>query len=133
MVDREAQVAKERPLIASVIYNRLRQGIPLGIDATIRFATNNWTEPIKQSELDTHSPYNTRAQQGLPPGPIGSPGLDAIKAAARPARTKFLYFVVKPDTCGEHAFSETDAQFQRDSDRYDLERARRGGKSPTNC
>ncbi|HZI92030.1 MAG TPA: endolytic transglycosylase MltG, partial [Thermoleophilaceae bacterium] len=133
MVDREAQVAKERPLIASVIYNRLRQGIPLGIDATIRFATNNWTEPLKQSELDIPSAYNTRAQAGLPPGPIGSPGLDAIKAAARPARTKFIYFVVKPNTCGEHAFSVTDAQFQRDSDRYDSERTRRGGKSPTNC
>ena len=133
MVDREAQVAKERPLIASVIYNRLRQGIPLGIDATIRFATNNWTEPLKQSELDINSPYNTRAQQGLPPGPIGSPGLDAIKAAARPASTKFIYFVVKPGTCGEHAFSVTDAQFQRDSDRYDSERERRGGKSPTDC
>ena len=133
MVDREAQVPKERPLIASVIYNRLRQGIPLGIDATIRFATNNWTKPLKQSELNIASPYNTRARAGLPPGPIGSPGLAAIKAAARPARTKFIYFVVKPGTCGEHAFSATDAQFERDRDRYNSERRRRGGKSPTDC
>jgi len=133
MVDREAQLAKERPLIASVIYNRLREGIPLGIDATIRFATNNWTEPLKESELAIDSPYNTRLQQGLPPGPIGSPGLAAIRAAARPAGSKFLFYVVKPGTCGEHEFSATDAEFQRDVNRYNTERERRGGKSPTNC
>lgn len=133
MVDREAQVPKERPLIASVIYNRLRQGIPLGIDATIRFATNNWTKPLKESELAIDSAYNTRSRQGLPPGPIGSPGLAAIRAAARPARTRFVFYVVKPGTCGEHEFSATDAQFQRDVNRYNSERKRRGGKSPTNC
>ena len=133
MVDREAQLPKERPLIASVIYNRLREGIPLGIDATIRFATNNWTEPLKESELAIDSPYNTRLQQGLPPGPIGSPGLAAIRAAARPAGSKFLFYVVKPGTCGEHEFSATDAEFQRDVNRYNTERERRGGKSPTNC
>jgi uncharacterized YceG family protein len=91
MVDREAQVARERPLIASVIYNRLSEGIPLGIDATIRFATNNWTEPLTESELSIDSPYNTRTSQGLPPGPIGSPGLEAIRAAARPRNTDFLF------------------------------------------
>ena len=130
MVDREAQVAKERPIIASVIYNRLRQGIPLGIDATIRFATNNWTEPLKQSELDIQSPYNTRASRGYRPAPSAARG--STPSRQRPVRRarKFIYFVVKPNTCGEHAFSDTDAQFQRDSDRYELERARRGGKSP---
>jgi uncharacterized YceG family protein len=133
MVDREAQLSKERPLIASVIYNRLREGIPLGIDATIRFATNNWTEPLKESELAIDSPYNTRLRQGLPPGPIGSPGLAAIRAAARPASSRFLFYVVKPGTCGEHEFSATDAEFQRDVNRYNTERERRGGKSPTNC
>jgi cell division protein YceG involved in septum cleavage len=69
----------------------------------------------------------------LPPGPIGSPGLAAINAAARPARTQFLFYVVKPGTCGEHAFTKTDAAFQRDVERYNRERARRGGKSPTRC
>ncbi|MBA2793326.1 MAG: endolytic transglycosylase MltG [Thermoleophilaceae bacterium] len=133
MVEREAQVAKERPLVASVIYNRLKEGIPLGIDATIRFATNNWTEPLKESELALDSPYNTRLRQGLPPGPIGSPGIAAIKAAARPSRSDFLFYVVKPNTCGEHAFSETDAEFQENVDRYNRERDARGGKSPTNC
>ena len=58
---------------------------------------------------------------------------EAIKAAARPARTSFLFYVVKPGTCGEHAFSRTDAEFQRDVRRYNTERERRGGRSPTNC
>jgi uncharacterized YceG family protein len=133
MIDREASVARERPIIASVIYNRLREGIPLGIDATIRYATNNWSRPLTQSQLAINSPYNTRTRRGLPPGPIGSPGLAAIKAAARPARTQFLYYVVKPGTCGEHAFSKTDAEFQRDVERYNRERTRRGGRSPTRC
>jgi UPF0755 protein len=133
MIDREAAVARERPLIASVIYNRLRDGIPLGIDATIRFATNNWTKPLTESQLATSSPYNTRARRGLPPGPIGSPGLASIRAAARPANTKFLYYVVKPGTCGRHQFSRTDAEFQSDVQRYNRARGRRGGKSPTNC
>jgi cell division protein YceG involved in septum cleavage len=116
-----------------VIENRLREGIPLGIDATIRFATNNWTRPLTQSQLAIDSPYNTRTRRGLPPGPIGSPGLAAIRAAAKPARTGFLFYVVKPGTCGEHDFSKTDAEFQRDVARYNAERERRGGKSPTNC
>jgi UPF0755 protein len=133
MVEREAMLARERRLVASVIYNRLSQGIPLGIDATIRFATGNWSEPLTQSELATGSPYNTRTNQGLPPGPIGSPGLASIRAAAHPAATDYLYYVVEPGTCGEHSFSATDAEFQRDVERYNAERARRGGKSPTDC
>ena len=133
MIDREAQLPRERRLVASVIYNRLSQGIPLGIDATIRFATGNWSEPLKQSELAIDSPYNTRTHAGLPPGPIGNPGLAAIEAAARPADTDYLYYVVKPNACGEHSFSETDAEFQRDVERYNSERAARGGKSPTDC
>ena len=133
MIDREAQLPRERAVIASVIYNRLREGIPLGIDATVRFATNNWTRPLTQSQLSIDSPYNTRSRRGLPPGPIGSPGLAAMRAAANPRRTGYLFYVVKPGTCGEHDFSETDAEFQKDVQRYNRERARRGGKSPTNC
>ncbi len=85
MVEREASLAKERPLVASVIYNRLREGMPLGIDATIRFAERNWTRPLRVSELEKDGPYNTRKRTGLPPGPIGSPGLSSIRAAANPA------------------------------------------------
>jgi UPF0755 protein len=133
MVEREAQVARERPIIASVILNRERAGLPLGIDATVRFAVNNWTRPLRNSELESDSPYNTRKALGLPPGPIGNPGLASIKAAAKPANTDFKYFVVKPGTCGEHAFSSNDADFARDEARYNQARAASGGKSPTRC
>jgi uncharacterized YceG family protein len=133
MVEREAQVAKERPLVAAVIYNRLKQGIPLGIDATVRFVVDNWDSPLKESELAVDSPYNTRKNQGLPPGPIGSPGLSSLRAAAHPARVGYLFYVVKPGTCGEHNFSSTDAEFQKDVDLYNRERDKRGGKSPTTC
>jgi uncharacterized YceG family protein len=130
MVEREATLPKERPIIAAVIHNRLRQGMPLGIDATIRYAVRNWTEPLKQSELNIDSPYNTRKHTGLPPTPIGSPGLESIRAAANPADVKYLFYVVKPGGNGAHNFSSTDAEFQRDVDAYNRERERRGGKSP---
>ncbi len=133
MIEREAQLDEERPVIASVIYNRLADGMPLGIDATIRFATENWTQPLTESDLAIESPYNTRTNTGLPPGPIGSPGRASIEAAANPEDTSFLYYVVKPGTCGEHSFSETDAEFQADVERYNSERAARGGQSPTDC
>jgi len=133
LIDREAMVAKERKLIASVIYNRLHEGIPLGIDATVRFITGNWKRPLRQSELANPSPYNTRVHGGLPPGPIGNPGLASIKAAARPANTKYLFYVVKVDSCGEHKFAKTDAEFQAYVNEYNRAREARGGKSPTKC
>lgn len=133
MIDREAQLPRERRLVASVIYNRLSQGIHLGIDATIRFATGNWSEPLKESELAIDSGYNTRLNPGLPPGPIGNPGRAAIEAAARPAKTDFIYYVVKPCGNGAHAFSSSDAEFQQDVARYNAERERQGGQSPTEC
>jgi UPF0755 protein len=131
MVERETALPRERKLIAGVIYNRLKQSIPLGIDATIRYATNNWTRPIKESELATAGPYNTRLNQGLPPTPIGNPGLDSIKAAANPAKTKYLFFVVKPGGDGSHAFSETLAEFNRDVAKYNNARDAAGGKDPS--
>lgn len=133
LVEREAQVAAERPLIARVVYNRLHEHIPLGIDATVRFATGNWSQPLTQSQLRTPSAYNTRTRAGLPPGPIGNPGAASLRAAAHPAGGAFLYYVVKPGTCGRHAFSTTYEQFQRDSARYDQARAAAGGRSPTKC
>jgi UPF0755 protein len=133
MVEEEAQLDSERPLIAAVIYNRLREGIPLGIDATVRFATGNHEQPLTESELATDSPYNTRVNAGLPPGPISSPGLASIEAAARPAQVGYLYYVVEPGTCGEHAFSSTDAEFQADVARYNEAREAAGGESPDSC
>ena len=130
MIEREVQIDRERPLVAAVIYNRLKQGIPLGIDATIRYATDNWTRPIRQSELAKDGPYNTRLRRGLPPTPIGNPGLASIQAAAKPAKVDYLYYVVKPDGKGEHAFSSTDAEFQRDVARYNAARDANGGQAP---
>ena len=86
MIEREAQLPRERRLVSAVIYNRLKQGMPLGIDATIRYATNNWQRPIRQSELDKPGPYNSRLNRSLPPTPIGNPGLASIKAAAKPVQ-----------------------------------------------
>ncbi|HWI21267.1 MAG TPA: endolytic transglycosylase MltG [Baekduia sp.] len=131
MVEREASIASERPLVAAVIYNRLKDGTPLGIDATTRFAVNNWDSPLKQSEIASTSPYNTRRVKGLPPGPIGSPGLASIKAAANPANVGYLFYVVKPCADGKHAFSSTNEQFGKDVAAYDRERAARGGKDPS--
>jgi UPF0755 protein len=133
MVEREARLARERPLVAAVIYNRLHAGMPLGVDATIRFATGNWSAPLTASELALDSGYNTRRHSGLPPGPIGNPGLASLEAAAKPARVGYLYYVVKPGTCGEHAFSSTFAQFERDRKRYESAREAAGERSPTKC
>ena len=133
MIEREAMVAKDRRLISAVIYNRLRKGIPLGVDATLRYRLNNWTKPLKESELQINSEYNTRKIQGLPPTPIGNPGLASIKAAADPASVKYLFYVVKPCGNGAHAFSSTDAQFQKDVAAYNAARKKRGGKDPSRC
>jgi uncharacterized YceG family protein len=113
MVEKEVQVPKERALVAGVIYNRLKAGMPLGIDATIRYGLNiPPTQAILQSQLDSDSPYNTRCPTctGLPPTPIANPGLAAIQAAAHPAETDFLFFVRKPD-CKSHFFTASEQEF----------------------
>jgi UPF0755 protein len=132
MIEREVQVPRERRLVAAVIYNRLHDDIPLGIDATTRFAVGNYTRPLTQSQLATPSPYNTRVNGGLPPGPIGNPGIAAIEAAAHPAKVDYLYYVVKPGSCGEHNFSSTEAKFARDQQAYQRALEKKGS-SPTSC
>jgi UPF0755 protein len=98
MVERETVAPDERPLVAAVIYNRLKAGMTLGIDATIRYGLNvPGTEPLRQSQLESDNPYNTRKFAGLPPTPIGNPGLASMQAAAHPAKVDYLYFVRKPD------------------------------------
>lgn len=132
MIEREVSVPKERRKVAAVIYNRLKSGEPLGIDATIRFAVDDWQNPLTESDLAVDSPYNTRTNAGLPPGPIGSPGLASIRAAANPARIDALFYVVKPGACGEHVFSETLEQFNRDAEAYRQAQEAAGG-SPDGC
>lgn len=133
LIDREVSVASERKLVAAVIYNRLKAGIPLGIDATSRFETHNWTEPLTNAVLQKDTPYNTRINKGLPPGPIGSPGLAAIKAAAAPARVGYLYYVANPCKPGTHTFTKSYAEFEAAAERYNKARAAAGDKQPSGC
>ncbi|HSR93794.1 MAG TPA: endolytic transglycosylase MltG [Solirubrobacterales bacterium] len=133
MIEREAGLESQRKLVAAVIYNRLHDGMPLGIDATIRFATGNYDRPLTESELAVDSPYNTRTNVALPPGPIGSPGLASIEAAAHPAKVGYLYYVTEPGACGKLAFSDTEAEFEEDVARYNEAREAAGGESPDTC
>ncbi len=133
MVEDEAALESQRKLVAAVIYNRLHEGMPLGIDATTRFATGNYTEPLTESELAIDSPYNTRTNAGLPPGPINSPGLASIEAAAHPAKVDYLFYVAEPGACNKLAFSSTEAEFNADVERYNSAREAAGGNSPDSC
>jgi hypothetical protein len=133
MIEHEAVSEGDRRKVARVIYNRLHEGMPLGIDATTRFATSNYTEPLTESELAVESPYNTRTHTGLPPGPIDSPGLASIEAAAHPAKGDYLFYVVEPGACNKLAFSKTEAEFEADVARYNSAREAAGGNSPTSC
>jgi UPF0755 protein len=133
MVEDEAGVDSQRGLVASVIYNRLHEGMPLGIDATIRFATGNYTEPLTESELAIDSPYNSRTNVGLPPGPISNPGLASIEAAAHPPKTAYLYYVTTPGACGKLTFAKNEAEFEAAVDKYNSAREAAGGNSPDSC
>ncbi len=98
MIEREVAVPSERKLVAAVIYNRLHLRMPLGIDATLRYGLQiPPTKSITKADLASDSPYNSRRFPGLPPTPIGNPGIASIQAAAHPAKVDYLYFVRKPD------------------------------------
>ena len=113
MVEKEAAVAGERRLVSAVIYNRLRAGMPLGIDATIRYGRGvPGTEPLKRSDLESDDEYNTRLRPGLPPTPIANPGLASIRAAANPARVDYLFFVRRPNSL-RHFFTASESEFLR--------------------
>jgi UPF0755 protein len=118
MVEKETIVASERPLVAAVIYNRLKQGMPLGIDATIRYGLDvPGTESLRQSHLESDNPYNTRKRQGLPPTPIANPGLASMQAAAHPAKVNYLYFVRKGSS-DEHFFTASEREFYEKACEY---------------
>ena len=133
MVEREAQLPRDRALVAAVIYNRLRAGMTLGIDATLRYYLNDYTRPLTESELSLDTPYNTRVHRGLPPTPIANPGLASMIAAAHPASVPYLYYLTKPGACGALEFTSSYAQFQADAAAYNAARNRAGGHSPTSC
>jgi uncharacterized YceG family protein len=112
MVEKETLSPDERQLVAAVIYNRLKAGMTLGIDATLRYGLNiPPTQSILRSQLESDSPYNTRKHAGLPPTPIANPGLASLQAAAHPAKVNYLYFVRKPDK-KHHFFTANYEAFQ---------------------
>ena len=118
MVEKEALAPDERPLIAAVIYNRLHDRMPLGIDATIRYGLNvPGTQSLHESQLQSNNPYNTRKFPGLPPTPIANPGLASMQAAAHPARVDYLYFVRKPDKV-HHYFTKSFNDFVNHERQY---------------
>jgi UPF0755 protein len=116
MIEREAQVPDERPVVAGVIVNRLARGMRLEIDATVLYALGSHKAALALRDLDVDSPYNTYRRAGLPPGPIANPGLAAITAAAHPAEVPYLYYVLRPD--GRHHFSRTYEEHLRAVRRY---------------
>ena len=116
VVEEETGIPEERPLISGVFHNRLRIGMPLGADPTVRFIFKNLTGPIYKSQLNSNSPYNTRKFKGLMPGPISNPGRKAIEAALYPATTNALYFVAKDDGSMTHFFSENLADHNKYKD-----------------
>lgn len=116
LVEREAKVDAERPLMAGVYYNRLRRGMPLQVDATIEYALPAHVAEITRADLALDSPYNTYLHPGLPPTPIANPGRASIQAAFFPARTDYLYYVYKGE--GRHAFARTYAEHEANVARY---------------
>jgi UPF0755 protein len=119
LIETEAKLKSERPLIASVIYNRLGRSVPLGIDSTIVYASKlagKWRDDGKVylSDVNRRSPYNTRIFSGLPPGPVGAPGESSIDAALNPAQTDYLYYVRDPSRDdGTHNFFSRSADFEK--------------------
>jgi UPF0755 protein len=111
LIEREARVPQDRPLISAVLHNRLKQKMRLQVDATVLYALGKHKDQVLYEDLKTDSPYNTYQNAGLPPGPICSPGLSSIQAALKPARTDDLFYVAKPD--GSHIFSKTFAEHQQ--------------------
>jgi UPF0755 protein len=115
IIEREAVVPEERPIIAQVFLSRLRQRMSLDADPTVQYAIAKdpdsvrrygyWKQELTRADLEYDSPYNTYANRGLPPGPICSPRLESLEAVVHPATTNYLYFVAKGD--GSHAFAAT--------------------------
>jgi UPF0755 protein len=118
IIETEAKLNDERPLVASVIYNRLKQNIPLAVDSSVIYASKlegkwRYDGRVYRSDIERRSPYNTRLYAGLPPGPVASPGESSLKAALNPATSDYLYYVRNPDRDdGAHNFYNNGAEFE---------------------
>jgi UPF0755 protein len=113
LIEREARVPRDRANISAVIHNRLREGMPLQIDATVQYALPEENRELTFEDYEFESPYNTYLHPGLPPTPIASPGLASLEAALNPADVDYLYFVVTDPETGSHAFADTYQEFLR--------------------
>ncbi len=133
LAEAEATTAHDRALVASVIINRMRMGMTLGLDTTVAYAVNNYTGNLTQSELATTSRWNTTKYPGLPPTPIDSPSIAAIRAVSHPPKTNYLYFIVRVCGNGALAFTNSYSQFLADSRAYSNALAQRGLKKTTFC
>jgi UPF0755 protein len=111
LIEREARIGKDRPLISGVIHNRLRKGMRLQVDATVLYALGEHKGRVTYEDLKVDSPFNTYRHKGLPPHPICNPGEASIRAALRPAKTEYLFYVARPD--GSHVFTRTYAEHQQ--------------------
>ncbi len=116
MIEKEAMLDHERPLVSAVIYNRLRLGMPLQIDATVQYALPQWKPRLTYRDLQVDSPYNTYIHKGLPPGPICNPGKASLVAALNPAQVDYLYYVAKGD--GGHFFTSDYQEFLEAKRKY---------------
>lgn len=119
IVETEARLPEERPVVASVYVNRVRKRMLLGADPTVIYAlklAGTWDGNIRKADLQVDSPYNTYRKPGLPPGPIANPGLASLRAAAAPATTPYLYFVARND--GSHVFATNNAEHNRNVEKY---------------
>ena len=118
IIETEAKLDEERPVVASVIYNRLQKGIPLAVDSSIIYASKlegkwRYDGKVYLSDIQRRSPYNTRIYAGLPPGPVASPGESSLKAALNPVTSDFLYYVRNPDRDdGAHNFYSNGGEFE---------------------
>lgn len=107
IIEREVAVAKERPIVAGVYYNRMAQDILLQADATIQYALGRPKQRLTYKDLELNHPYNTYKYEGLTPGPIASPGKSSMEAVIQPDHHGYLFYVTKKDGSGEHYFSKT--------------------------
>jgi UPF0755 protein len=144
IIETEAKLNDERPLVASVIYNRLKKDIPLAVDSSVIYASKlegkwRYDGKVYRSDIERRSPYNTRIYAGLPPGPVASPGESSLKAALNPATSDYLYYVRNPDRDdGAHNFYSNGAEFEtgvqalrrweRERDEEEARKKREGGQ-----
>ncbi len=133
IIERESQRRSDGPRVAAVVYNRLAEGIELGLDTTLLYYLHNPKGGLTASDLQLSTPYNTRNHYGLPPTPIANPGIATLRAAAKPAHVSYLYFVVKPNACGALAFASDLAAFNTDVAVYNAAVKADHGALPDGC